>query len=340
MSQTVSETEQATLSDPNPTPKSRSRRASVERWIAFIPPLVLIALIVVFSIASPTFASLQSIATMGSQAGILLAAAIGLTFVVVAGGFDMSIGSVALLTGTVVAVVVATAGDHAWLAVSAAIVVGAVAGLLNGAVVVFGRVPSFIVTLGTLSFFAGLALTLTGGQARGFVSNGLLALVNQPVIPGVRGTFTIGLLVFAISWFVMKRTRFGLHLYAVGSNERASVLAGIPAGRIKLIVFSVAGVGAAIAGLLSVSQLQAASPALGSTILLDSIAAIAIGGTSLAGGAGGVERTFVGVLILTVLSSGLNQLGVPDFTQTMIKGAVIAIAAAFTLAGRRGEVVK
>lgn len=316
------------------------RRATIERWIAFVPPFVLVALIVVFSIASPSFASLQSIATMGSQAGILLSVSIGLTFVVVAGGIDLSIGSVALLTGTVVALIVTSVGDNPWLAVAAALAIGVVAGLVNGSVVVFGRVPSFIVTLGTLSLFAGLALTLTGGQARGFVSNGLLALVNQPIVPGVRGTFAIGLAVFLVAWFVMRRTRFGLHLYAIGSNERASVLAGIRAARIKLAVFAVSGLGAAIAGLLSVSQLQAASPALGSALLLDAIAAIAIGGTSLAGGAGGVERTFVGVLILTVLSSGLNQLGVPDFTQTMIKGAVIVVAAAFTLAGRRGDVVK
>ncbi|WP_159498544.1 ABC transporter permease [Microbacterium sp. 18062] len=317
-----------------------TRESALGRWIAYVPPLVLIALIVFFSLASPTFGSLQSIATMGSQAGILLAAAIGLTFVVVAGGIDLSIGSVALLTGTAVALLVAGIGDQAWLAVVAALAIGAVAGLLNGAVVALARVPSFIVTLGTLSFFAGLALTLTGGQARGFISNGLLALVNQPVLPGIRGTFAIGLVVFAVSWFVMRRTRFGLHLYAMGANERASRLAGINVLRVKLVVFAVSGAGAAIAGLLSVSQLQAASPALGTSILLDAIAAIAIGGTSLAGGSGGVERTFVGVLILTVLSSGLNQLGVPDFTQNMIKGAVIVLAAAFTLAGRRGDVVK
>lgn len=318
-------------------------RFHLDRVIGFIPLVVLIALVVFFSLASPTFLSVQSVATMGAQAGILLCAAIGLTFVVLAGSIDLSVGAVALLTGTVVALAVDKlgAGTGATVAVVlAALLTGALAGALNGVIVTAARVPSFIVTLAALSFFSGFALTLTGGQSRGFLSEGLLALANQQVLPGIRGTFAIGLLVFAVAWFVMRRTRFGLYLYAIGKNERATVLAGVAVGRAKLWAFVISGATAALAGLLSVSQLQAASPALGSTILLDAIAAIAIGGTSLAGGSGGVERTFVGVLILTVLSSGLNQLGVPDFTQTMIKGAVIAVAAAFTLAGRKGQEVK
>jgi ribose transport system permease protein len=141
-------------------------------------------------------------------------------------------------------------------------------------------------------------------------------------------------------WFISRKTRLGLYLYALGGNETVVQLSGIRVNRIKVIAMVLSGVTAALGGLLMAAQLNSAGPSLGSTTLLDAIAAIVIGGTALSGGRGGVERTLLGVLILTVLSDGLNQLEVQSYTQTIIKGAVIVIAAVFAMAARRGEVIK
>lgn len=319
-----------------------ARRPLVPRalLVRVLPPLVLVALVVYFSIARGTFLTIGNFVSMGTSAGYLLAGAVGLTFVILAGSIDLSIGATVLLSSAVVALVVRAAGDHLALAIGVALAVGVLVGSVNGALTVYGRLPSFIVTLGTLSVFTGLALTILNGQSVSFFANGLLGLVNTQLVPGVTGTFLIGLVLFGISWFLTHKTRFGLYVYAIGANEKAAGLAGVDARKLRFWLFVISGTFAAVSGLLVVSGLQSAGPTLGTSFMLDAIAAVAVGGTSLAGGNGGVERTLVGVLILVVLSSGLNQLGVPDFTQTMIKGVVVAVAAALTIVGRKDAVVK
>lgn len=318
------------------------RRPLVPRTVLVrvLPPLVLVALVLYFSVARHTFLSTGNFVSMGTSAGYLLAGSVGLTFVILAGSIDLSIGATVLLSSAVVALVVRAGGDSLPAAVGVTLAVGVLVGSVNGALTVYGRLPSFIVTLGTLSVFTGLALTILNGQSVSFFADSLLGLVNTQLVPGVTGTFLVGLVLFAVSWFLTHKTRFGLYVYAIGANEQAAKLAGVDARRLRFWLFVVSGVFAAVSGLLVVSGLQAAGPTLGTSFMLDAVAAVAVGGTSLAGGSGGVERTLVGVLILVVLSSGLNQLGVPDFTQTMIKGVVVAVAAALTIVGRKDTVVK
>lgn len=336
-----------TITDTNPpeqTPTEErttaSRGLGVQLLVRILPPLVLVALVVYFSIARDTFFTVQNFVSMGSSAGYLLAGALGLTLVVLAGSIDLSVGATVLLTAAVVAIANRELGDVFWVSVALTFAVGLVVGAINGALTVLGRLPSFIVTLGTLSVFTGLALTLLKGQSVSFFAPSLLALVNTQIVPGVTGTFLIGVALFALSWFLTRKTRFGLYVYAIGANEKAAHLAGVNARSLRFWLFVMSAVFAAVSGLLVVSGLQAGGPTLGTSFMLDAIAAVAVGGTSLWGGSGGVERTLVGVLILVVLSSGLNQLGVPDFTQTMIKGAVVVIAATLTIVGRREQIVK
>lgn len=305
-----------------------------------LPLAALLALVVFFSVRAEAFLTAANLTLISGQAGILLLASLGATLVIVAGSVDLSVGSIALLTGAVVASLINDGFGNPFLVLLIAIAVGAAIGLLNGVVFAYGRVPSFIATLGTLSLFAGIGLTILQGSTINFTNQGIRDLAIGQFIPNIQNAALIALLALAVVWFFARRTRFGLYVYAVGGNEKVVELAGVKTRRVKVLILVVSGITAGLAGLLLTAQLGAAGPTLGSQILLDSVAAIVIGGTALSGGVGGVGRTVLGVLILTVLSNGLNQIGAADYTQTIIKGLVIIVAAVFTMASQRKLIVK
>lgn len=305
-----------------------------------LPLAALLALVVFFSVRAEAFWSAANFTLISGQAGILLLASLGATLVIVAGSVDLSVGSIALLTGAVVASLINSGFGSPIVVLLIAIAVGAAIGLINGVVFAYGRVPSFIATLGTLSLFAGIGLTVLQGSTINFTNQGIRDLAIGQFIPNIQNAALIALVALLVVWFLARRTRFGLYVYAVGGNERVVELAGVRTARVKVLILVLSGITAGLAGLLLTAQLGAAGPTLGSTILLDSIAAIVIGGTALSGGVGGVGRTVLGVLILTVLSNGLNQIGAADYTQTIIKGLVIIVAAVFTMASQRKLIVK
>jgi ribose transport system permease protein len=305
-----------------------------------LPLLALLALVVYFSVRADAFLSAANLTLISGQAGILLLASLGATLVIVAGSVDLSVGSIALLTGAVLASLINAGVGNPIVVLLIAVAVGAAIGLLNGVVFAYGRVPSFIATLGTLSLFAGIGLTILQGSTINFTDQGIRDLAIGQLIPNVQNAALIAIVAFLVVWFFARRTRFGLYVYAVGGNERVVELAGVSTRRVKVLILIVSGITAGLAGLLLTAQLGAAGPTTGSTILLDSVAAIVIGGTALSGGVGGVGRTVLGVLILTVLSNGLNQIGAADYTQTIIKGLVIIVAAVFTMASQRKLIVK
>jgi ribose transport system permease protein len=292
------------------------------------------------AVALEAFLSAANLTLISGQAGILLLASLGATLVIVAGSVDLSVGSIALLTGAVLASLINAGVGNPILVLLIAIAVGAAIGLLNGVVFAYGRVPSFIATLGTLSLFAGIGLTILQGSTINFTDQGIRNLAIGQLIPNIQNAALIAVVAFLVVWFFARRTRFGLYVYAVGGNERVVELAGVSTRRVKVLILIVSGITAGLAGLLLTAQLGAAGPTTGSTILLDSVVAIVIGGTALSGGVGGVGRTVLGVLILTVLSNGLNQIGAADYTQTIIKGLVIIVAAVFTMASQRKLIVK
>lgn len=335
--------ELAAVPAPEPPAVAQPSRAIAKRLniVRDVLPLVaLLALVVFFSVRAEAFLSAANLTLISGQAGILLLASLGATLVIVAGSVDLSVGSIALLTGAVLASLINAGIGNPILVVLIAIGVGAAIGLLNGVVFAYGRVPSFIATLGTLSLFAGIGLTILQGSTINFTDQGIRDLAIGQLIPNVQNAALIAAVAFLVVWFFARRTRFGLYVYAVGGNERVVELAGVSTRRVKVLILIVSGITAGLAGLLLTAQLGAAGPTTGSTILLDSVAAIVIGGTALSGGVGGVGRTVLGVLILTVLSNGLNQIGAADYTQTIIKGLVIIVAAVFTMASQRKLIVK
>jgi len=314
------------------------RRVNVVRDV--LPLAALLALVVYFSVRAEAFLTAANLTLISGQAGILLLASLGATLVIVAGSVDLSVGSIALLTGAVLASLINDGVGNPILVLLIATAVGGAIGLLNGVVFAYGRVPSFIATLGTLSLFAGIGLTILQGSTINFTNQGIRDLAIGQIIPNIQNAALIALVALGVVWFFARRTRFGLYTYAIGGNERVVELAGVRTRRVKVLILIVSGITAGLAGLLLTAQLGAAGPTLGSTILLDSVAAIVIGGTALSGGVGGVGRTVLGVLILTVLSNGLNQIGAADYTQTIIKGLVIIVAAVFTMASQRKLIVK
>jgi ribose transport system permease protein len=217
-------------------------------------------------------------------------------------------------------------GAPALVAVLGGILVGAAAGLLNGLLVAYLALPAFIVTLGALTYLRGTAYALTDGQpliAEGdlgfrLLGNGNIAAIPSPVV--------VMVITYVAVWFILERTTFGRHIYAVGGNVEAARLAGIKVKRVLLKVYLLAGLTAGLAGVMFAARVESGQPRAGEGYELDAIAAVVLGGTSLFGGRGRIHGTFVGALIIGVLSNGLVLMNVPFFTQLIIKGAVIIVA--------------
>ncbi len=313
---------QETLSSP------ATSRAHAFSWRKALPLLMVFALAIFFSLTTDAFATVRNFSAIAGQASALLIACIGLTFVILMGCIDLSVGAVVLLVAAITVTLMNSWG-LIFAGLPLALLIGAALGALNGAVYTLGRVPSFVVTLGTLSIFSGLALTILQGRAVAYQAIEFETVAIGQLIPHVPNIALWALLAWLLSVFVAHRTRFGRYSYLIGGGERVAHTAGIPVRRFKIYAFCASGLFAGLAGILSVARLGAAGPSLGSDLLLNSLAAIVVGGTSLAGGSGGPQRTLVGVLIIALMDNGLNLLGVSEFMQMVIKGAVV-IAAVLT----------
>ena len=304
--------------------------------------LVLVLLLILFSSLAPSFMTVNNLSILAKHVAISAILAIGMTFVVLAGGIDLSVGSVAglggMIAGYVITQGIAFGGAQHFPPVIVAILltfmVCMFVGLLNGWLVAKAGVAPFIATLGTLYIARGAALLLSNGKTfpnlAGIPSrhNTGLTLVGQSFFLHVPTPVWIMAVLFAIAAFVASKTPFGRHVYAVGGNERAARLAGIRVPRVKLITYLFSSVCAACVGLIIASQLEAAHPATGETFELNAIAAVVLGGTSLMGGRGSVTGSLIGAFVIGVLADGLVMLGVSEFWQIVIKGVVIVLAVA------------
>lgn len=299
--------------------------------------LVLGLLLILFAIFVPSFLSLTNASILSKHIAIGAVLAIGMTFVVLAGGIDLSIGSVVGLGGMVAGDVLLHGhlqGDVAVsVAVLAALGIGAAVGLLNGWLITKANVAPFIATLGTLYIARGAALLLSGGKtfpnlAGNAGETGTFTLIGQGVILGIPAPVWLMFILCAGAVVIAKRTPLGRHIYAVGGNERAARLAGINVPRVKLFTYLCSGLCAAAIGLVIASQLEAAHPATGESFELNAIAAVVLGGTSLTGGRGSVVGSLIGACVISVLGDGLIMFGVSEFWQIVIKGLVIVLAVA------------
>lgn len=285
----------------------------------------LLVLVVLLAVVSPDFLTADNLLNVGVQASVVAILAFGMTFVIVSGGIDLSVGSVAGLSGIVTGWTIASGGLPMWLAVLLGLAAGALAGLASGLLITLGRVPPFIATLAMLSVARGLALVVSGGKPITF--DGWLADLGGGALLGVLPYPVLIMLVLGLlTAFVLRRTYSGRVMYAIGGNREAARLSGIKVDRQQLVVFALSGLFAAVAGILLAARLASSQPEAGTGYELDAIAAVVIGGASLAGGAGTALGTFVGALILGVLRNGLNLLDVSAFWQQVIIGLVIAAA--------------
>jgi erythritol transport system permease protein len=303
---------------------------------------VLITLLVLFSALAPSFLTTNNFAILSKHVAISAILAIGMTFVVLTGGIDLSVGSLAGLGGMVAGYMltqgILIAGvvhyPPVTLAILSALAVCLIVGLLNGWLVAKAGVAPFIATLGTLYIARGAALLMSNGKTfpnlagQAVRGNTGFPHLGQASIVGVPLPVWIMLAFFALSWFVALKTPLGRHIYAVGGNERAARLAGIRVPGVKIFTYLVSSLGAAFVGLIIASQLEAAHPATGESFELNAIAAVVLGGTSLMGGRGSIPGSLIGACVIGVLTDGLVMLGVSEFWQMVIKGLVIVLAVA------------
>ncbi|MGN6866947.1 MAG: ABC transporter permease [Solirubrobacteraceae bacterium] len=296
------------------------------------PYLVLIVLVVYFAASSSVFMTKDNLFNILRASSTLLVIASGATLVVVAGSVDLSVGATAALAGTAVVHWALTgSADVLFLAIP----IGIVCGLINGVLVAYAKLPSFLTTLGTLFIFGGLALRITGGTAEQLQNSTLDKLVNQSSIGGIPNITWWAVLVLIAVCVLAYRTPFGRHIYAIGGNERVARLSGLPVARDKLLMFVLSGMVAGIAGLMLAAQASGSSPGMGDSFLLNAIAAIVMGGTALSGGTGGPARTVLGVFTITVLANGMTLTQVDPHYQQMVFGLIVIFAVAMTV--RRSE---
>ncbi|ASD81659.1 MULTISPECIES: ABC transporter permease subunit [Burkholderia] len=303
----------------------RARMQSLMRTAGMLPVLVLLCL--GFGLLTDGFASWQNISIVAQQASINIVLAAGMTFVILTGGIDLSVGSV-LAAAAVASLLGSNIAGWGWLGVPIALAVGLVFGLVNGSLIAFLRLPPFIVTLGALTAVRGVA-RLLGNDSTIFNPQLPFAFIGNGAILGVPWLVVIALVVVAAAWFILRRTVLGMRIYSVGGNREAARLSGINVRAIELFVYGASGLLAGLGALMSAARLYAANGLqLGQSYELDAIAAVILGGTSFVGGVGSIVGTLIGALIIAVLSNGLVLLGVSDIWQYIIKGLVIIGAVA------------
>ncbi|MDQ0886487.1 ribose transport system permease protein [Paenibacillus sp. V4I9] len=286
--------------------------------------LGLVLIVVILSVVNGDFLTVGNIFNVLRQISINALIAFGMTFVILTGGIDLSVGSILALSSAFTAGLMAS-GMNTWLAVGIGLIGGLVMGAINGLLITKGKVAPFIATLATMTVFRGLTLVYTQGRPiTGFkedfalLGKGYFLQIPMPIIWMV--------IAFAVLYIILKHTTFGRRVYALGSNEEATWLSGINTSKVKILVYSISGLLAAISGIILTSRLNSAQPTAGGAFELDAIAAVVLGGTSLSGGRGWIVGTLIGAMIIGVLDNGLNLLNVSSFYQQVVKGVVILIA--------------
>ncbi|WP_315070407.1 ABC transporter permease subunit [uncultured Clostridium sp.] len=284
----------------------------------------LIILCAVISIVSPRFLGIANLRNLFTQISVNGVISLGMTFVILTGGIDLSVGSVVAISGAVAAATIQSTGSII-LGVLAALFTGIFVGFINGLVVARGKIQAFVATLATQTVFRGVTYVFTGGNPISGLSDDFIKITNSRIL-GIPVPVIMTIIVFVICSYILTQTRYGRYVYAVGGNEDSARLSGISVNNIKIWVYIISGITAAIAGIIVTSRIGSAAPTAGNGYELDAIAAIVIGGTNLVGGEGNIVGTIIGVLIIGVLSNGLNLMDVSAFYQTIVKGLVILLA--------------
>ncbi len=314
---------------PEPLETKKEKVSLVERFFILWDRIgILLAFIVVcilFGILTPVFFNPLNILNVIRQVSIIGVIAVGMTFVILLGGIDLSVGSVVAFTGIIAAGFQVKWGGSLFLSIVIPLLIGGGIGFLNGFISTKGGLHPFIVTLGTMSIFRGATLLVAkgrpiSGMSRSFrfIGAGMIGPIPFPVI-----LFLGSVIIAAI---ILRRTVFGRYIYAIGGNEEAALLSGIRVDRYKVSAFTILGFLSALSGLILTSRLNSGELVAGEGYELDVIASVVIGGTSMMGGEGGVYGTLIGALLIGVISNGLNLLGVQPYWQMIVRGSIIILA--------------
>lgn len=292
---------------------------------------ILISLIITFSIFSEYFLTSRNLLNITRQISINLIIAIGMTFVILTGEIDLSVGSIAALAGVATGSVIASTSSI-FLGIMAGIFIGVLVGLLNGVLTVYGKVQSFIVTLAMLGLARGLALVWTDGKPiSGLPSN--FSILGAGYIGIIPVSTIVAIFIFMIAFIIFSRTKHGVYIRSIGANREAARLSAIPVKRYRIIAFLLSGLLSAVGGIIITSRLISAQPTVAEGMELNVIAAVILGGASLSGGIGTITGTLLGAIIIGVINNGMNLIGISAFFQQIVKGIIILVA----VLAKRGE---
>ena len=301
---------------------------NVKKILKNKPLIVLIVTSAAIALLNPRFLSWSNILTVLRQTSINAVIATGMTFAILIGGIDLSVGSVLGLCGAIAATMVSS-GMNVVVAVLTALLLGTAIGYLNGTLITTGGLQPFIATLGTVTLLRGAILVFTQGRpisTGNIPSSEYFSEIGTGFLGPIPIPVYIMVLVFIVAYYILNHTRIGRYIYATGSNEEATMYSGIKTARVKRFVYAVSGMMAALAGILLTARLGSAQPTSGAGYELDAIAAVVLGGTSMVGGIGTIGGTAIGALIIGVLNNALNLMKVSSYYQDVAKGIVILIA--------------
>lgn len=290
------------------------------------PLIGLVLLFIVISTLNDSFIDLSNLKNLARQVSINALIAFGMTFVILTGGIDLSVGSILALSSALMASMIVK-GMNPDIAIFVSALIGIGLGAMNGIIISYGNVAPFIATLATMTIYRGATLVFTNGNPiSGLTEDATFTAFGQGFLFDVPVPAIIMLIAFVILLFVLSKTPLGRQTYAVGGNEKVSYISGIKIDRVKIFAYALTGGLCAIAGAILTSRLNSAQPTAGMGYELDAIAAVVLGGTSLAGGKGRISGTLIGALIIGTLNNGLNILNVSSFYQQVVKGVVILLA--------------
>lgn len=288
------------------------------------PLIGFVILVIILSILSGQFLTFGNLRNVALQTSVNMLLAVGMTFVILTAGIDLSVGST-LAVSSVIGAEVMASGMNLGMGIIISLLVGLFAGLINGLFIAYGRLAPFIVTLGTMTLYRGITEIFTHGSPIYNLPDNFSVLGTGKLL-GIPLPVILTVIILIIAWTILHRSVTGRRIYAVGGNEEVANLAGVPVKKYQLLVYMVSGLLAAIAGLILTSRLGSAEPTAGTGYELDAITAVVLGGTSLFGGEGTLVGTIIGAAILGVIDNGLNLLNVNSFWQDAVKGAIILIA--------------
>lgn len=301
----------------------------LKKFISKLGPVVaLVFLVIIVSALNSSFLTSTNLLNLLRQVSINALIAFGMTFVILTGGIDLSVGSILGLSGAISAQLMVS-GYPAFVAILGGILAGALFGSINGLLIAYGKMAPFIATLATMTIFRGATYVFTNGNpitGEKLSNSFLFQFMGRGYLFGIPVPILIMIIAYLILFMVLHKMSFGRKTYALGGNEKAAFVAGVKVDRIQLIIYTISGLMASIAGVILTSRLNSAQPNAGTSYEMDAIAAVVLGGTSLSGGKGRIFGTLIGALIIGTLNNGLNLLGVSSFYQQIVKGIVIIIA--------------